>query len=489
MKRITTLLLALAMCLGSVAAAKAVELKASGTWDFAGGWDQTGFKDITGTKNDGISARQRVRTQVNFIVSEQLQGVLAFEIGTLRWGASASGQFYGNAPGGALDADGVNVETRRAYIDWLVPNTDATVRMGIQNVTLPFAAGMGNPVLSDDVAGIVVSSPVTDMFGVTAFWLRPYDAYGNDGYTTTGKANRYMDETDAFGLILPVTGEGWSVTPWGMAASIGSKSGYYDRAYPYYFSGTTNTADSDRTTAWWLGGSIKVDLLDPLTFGMDVMYGRLNKTAFVDGVDEKLGTKGWFVDAALNYKLDWATPGIFGWYASGDKAEAIHDSGYLGRLPSIGTYDGDGFYPTSFGFPGGAGPTQDGQIAWTGTGTWGVGVQLADFSFVDKLSHTLRVAYYQGTNNTENAREYSHPLVANGSNTPLSYNGEMYLTTGDHVWEVNFNHKYQIYENLAAYLELGYLNLSLDEDAWRHTSGGDHSDDAWKAQMLFKYSF
>ncbi len=488
MKRITTLLLALAMCLGGVAAANAVDVKVKGVWDIAGGWDQTGFKDITGVENDNVSARQRFRTQVNIIASEQLQGVLAFEIGTLRWGSSATTQHYGNAPGGSLDADGVNVETRRAYIDWMVPHTDATVRMGIQNLVIPFAAGMGNPVISDDVAAIVVSSPLTEMLAVTAFWARPYDAYGTDPVDANGDQTRRNDETDVFGLILPVTGEGWSVTPWGMAGSVGGASGYYQRAYPGTgISPNNNQVDSDQAFAWWVGGAVKIDLFDPLTFGLDVIYGRANKAdlTFGDGtgtppyVTEQVGTKGWFVDAALNYKLDWATPGIFGWWASGDKAEAL-DDGMLGRLPSLTTWDGDGFYPTSFGFPGGAGPTQDGQIAWTGTGTWGVGVQLADFSFIDKLSHTLRVAYYQGTNNTENARQYGDVLT---------YNGEMYLTTSDHVWEVNFNHQYQIYENLAAYLELGYLHLSLDEDTWGQTNGGDHSDDAWKAQVLFKYSF
>ncbi len=483
MKRITTFLLALAMCCSGAAAALAVDVKVSGVWDFAGGWEQTGFKDVTGKENDNISARERLRTQINFVASEQLQGVVAFEIGTLNWGSSDSSQFYGGAPGGALDSDGINVETRRAYLDWTVPRTDVTVRMGIQNMVAPFAAGMGNPVISDDVAGIVVSSPINDMLGVTAFWLRPYDANFDDG------DEHYADETDLFGLVLPITGNGWSLTPWGMAGSVGGGSGYYQMAYPdSHLADIADQTSSDQAFAWWAGGALKIDLFDPLTFGMDAVYGRVNRTELTfdnvnttlpdDTYTAEVGTKGWFVDAALNYKLDWATPGLFGWWGSGDKADAL-DDGNLGRLPSLTTWDGDGFYPTSFGFSGGAGPTEDGQVALTGAGTWGVGAQIADISFIDNLSHTLRVAYYQGTNNTENAREHGDAL---------NYDGEMYLTTGDHVWEVDFNHKYQMYENLTAYLELGYLHLSMDKDAWGDNIY-DSSDDAWKAQVLFKYSF
>ncbi len=480
MKRITTLMLAAALCFSGVSAASAIDLKATGVWDFAGGWtENVGFPDSghgfsSQNDQDSWSARQRLRTQVNFIASEQLQGVLAFEIGTLDWGSnnSWSNGRTGTRSGGALDADGVNVETRRAYIDWLVPNSDISVRMGIQNLALPGAAGMGNPIISDDVAGIVVSTPFNDFIGATAFWARPFDNHGNDN---PGSGDRW-DEADVFGLLVPVTGEGWSVTPYGMYASVGNASGFYTSAFdaPMLGGGSRPRADG-----YWGGVAVKIDILDPLTFGLDAMYGYLEPVSTGLAGWDKAGTRGWFIDAALNYKLDWATPGIFGWYGSGDDDNAWEDS-KMGRLPVLGTSDGDGFYPTSFGFPGGAGPTKDGQVAWTGTGTWGVGVQLADMSFIENLSHTLRVAYYQGTNDKENAQNWSGRSPA--------YSDEMYLTTKDHVIEVNFDHKYQIYENLAAYLELGYLHLKTDSDLWGNPNFDDN-DDAWKAQLLFKYSF
>ena len=127
--------------------------------------------------DDNFSARHRVRTQVNIITSEYLQAVMMFEIGDLNWGRPGTS---GRGSGAGLDADGVNIETRRAYLDWLIPNTEVSVRMGIQGLTLP-STRMGNVLFDADVAGIVVSSPITDWLSATAFWLRPFDQYRNSG--------------------------------------------------------------------------------------------------------------------------------------------------------------------------------------------------------------------------------------------------------------------------------------------------------------------
>ncbi len=58
--------------------------------------------------------------------------------------------------------------------------------MGIQNITTP-AYASGNSVLNDDVAGIVVSAPINEMVGITAFWARPY----NDNYTGYDRATAF----------------------------------------------------------------------------------------------------------------------------------------------------------------------------------------------------------------------------------------------------------------------------------------------------------
>ncbi|WP_027187095.1 outer membrane homotrimeric porin [Desulfovibrio cuneatus] len=500
MKRISTLLLSAAMLFGTVGAAQAVDIKAKGQFEFVFGWG----KNLGGSKgfnsnaaHQDFIARQRVRTQVNFIASEFLQGVLMFEIGDTDWGRTRNGN-TGPSSGGALDADGVNVETKRAYIDWIVPNTDLSIRMGIQGLALPSATRFNNPVFDADVAAITASYKFNDMFALTGFWARPFDAY-NDRYADNGNGRRLDDSVDMFGLVAPITGEGWALTPWTVMANIGNQSGYAE-----YIMAKDNLnglgrgirdVENDRAFAWWLGTGFELTMFDPLTFGMDVMYGRmgdlegLNVGARPDGVANPdnnftARARGWFLDARLDYKLDWATAGIFGWWSTGDDAE---DQRYdangnmthakLGRMPVVGV--DTGFAPTSFGFSGTKTRGDDNAVSQTGMGTWGIGVQLADMSFIDDLKHTLRVSYYKGTNDRDLARG-DGPF---GSNTRYGVDS-LYLTTGDAAWEVNFDHQYKIYENLTAYLELGYINLDLIKNHFQ-----SDSDDAWKAQVGFKYEF
>lgn len=482
MKKLRWLVVLAAMLFTTAANADGIDVKVKGVWDFVFGWgvNENFYNNREGHRdNDNFIARHRVRTQINFITSEYLQGVLMFEIGGLNWGRDG-GSKNGPASGGGLDADGVNVKTKRAYLDWIIPNTDVSVRMGIQGVSLPMANGYCNPVFSADVAGIVVNTPITDMVGLTAFWLRPFNQNLNDG------TNNYLnDEMDMFGLVLPITGDGWSVTPWAVYSQVGNAAGYYEYITTYAGGAVSASAgnDKDSAHAWWAGLSTQIDIFDPLSFGFDLMYGRLSKADItydtpIGAFDGELGTKGWFFEAALNYKLDWGTPGIFGWYSSGDDRDDV-DDGWFGRMPVVGV--DDGFTPTSFGLAGSyTGISSNSVISISGTGTWGIGLQLADMSFIEDLTHTLRVAYYRGTNDSDIIKD------AAGLDAAPHLSGEyIYLTDKDSVWEVNFDHQYKIYENLTAVLELGYLNLNLDEDVWAE----HRTDDAWKAQVIFRYKF
>ena len=480
MKKLSWLVVLGAMLLGTAAQADGIDVKVKGEWDFAFGWaNNTSFRKDA-RDDDNIIARQRIRTQINFISSEYIQGVLMFEIGDINWGHGGDNvnSKVGQGSGGNLDADGVNVETKRAYLDWIIPNTEVSVRMGIQGVSLPMANGYCNPVFSADVAGIVVNTPITEMFGLTTFWLRPFNRNLNDG------AHNYLnDEMDMFGMTLPITGDGWSVTPWGMYSRVGNASEYFD----YFGVGVDTNGNANLNTgsnAWWAGASTQIDIWDPLSIGFDVMYGHMGKSdvditnpAAKSGFSD-FGTRGWFLEAALNYKMDWGTPGIFGWYATGDDYDDVKD-GQFGRIPVVGV--DDGFGPTTFGFPGGYNIGTDTIVSGTGAGTWGVGLQIADVSFIEDLSHTLRVAYYRGTNDNDVIKKRG----GNDDDMPYTGGETLYLTTKDYAWEVNFDHQYKIYENLTAALELGYINLHLDSDTWTEHK----TDDAWKAQVLFRYEF
>ena len=67
-----------------------------------------------------------------------------------------------------------------------------------------------------------------------------------------------------------------------------------------------------------------------------------------------------------------------------------------------------------------------------------------------------------------------------------------YLTTNDGLLEFNLVNSYQIYENLEANLELGYIVNMIDRDTWRHSTyntGYYSKQDAWKAQLILAYTF
>ncbi|MDR1945967.1 MAG: outer membrane homotrimeric porin [Desulfovibrio sp.] len=523
MKQAKLLLLSLALILATTGGARAdgVDIKVKGEWDFSFGW--TGNLGFTHSVHgnaynagaDAGYAKQRMRFQIDFVISEYLSAVYGIQVGTIDWGRNEANN-VGLGSGGAMDSDGVNMGTHLAYLDWLIPSTDIQVRMGIQPVALP-STPMGSSVLDSQVAGIAVSTPLADWIALTAIWMRPYDAYAGDfGSTNANGRNPRFDEMDLFGLVLPIEIEdfGLKITPWFVYGLVGAGSGYYD----YLFSGSyensvgvdypvdpddpnsaikdASSARGSRSSVYWIGTHLEFSLLDPLVFNVEAIYGRLRKTD-VTGLGNSdlnlengysLGTSGWFLAATLDYTLEIGdgfsmTPGIFGWWSSGDSADA-YKNGKLGRMPTLSQYNA-GFAPTTFGTAGTFSIGTDSAVTGNGIGTWGVGIQLADITFIEDLTHTLRFAYYKGTNSAEAVRNH-------GNNSVFSYaSSALYLTDKDHVFEVNFDHSYAIYENLTAVLELGWLRLSADGDTWRNEEreDGKTGQNAWKAQLVFNFSF
>ncbi|MDY5395063.1 MAG: hypothetical protein SPG38_06780, partial [Desulfovibrio sp.] len=157
MKKLMTLALAAAMMLGAATGANAIDFKAKGQWIMDFNYGMHGkFGESKAAANSGYSrngnhedefeATQRVRLQLDAVASEALSGTVFFEIGDQVWGD--------NDNGGALGADGKVVELKRAYIDWMVPQTDLKVRMGIQGIALPSFTTNASQIMDDDVAAI-----------------------------------------------------------------------------------------------------------------------------------------------------------------------------------------------------------------------------------------------------------------------------------------------------------------------------------------------
>ena len=465
MKKWAVLFLAAGIFLGAAHnGAQAADIKVSGEWDFNTEWNDIGFsKDKT---DDVFHARQRLRTQVDVIASESLKGTVFFEIGDTNWGNSEEG--------GALGTDGKVVEVRYSYVDWVVPQTDLKVRMGLQPFSLPnFVAG--DPIMGgddSDGAGITLSYQFNDMVGASLFWLRAE----NDNAGDTHNVGNAMDFV---GLSVPLAGEGWQVNPWGMYGNLGKNSlqnvgengeSLISGLLPYGQDGAAALSNDSYRPAWWLGIGGELTMFDPMRFAMDFAYGKADWGNDSNGQD--LTRQGWLVSALGEYKLDFMTPGLIAWYGSGDNSDVMDGSE---RMPTLSP----GWAATTLGWDGSYGIADGAIISNTPVGTWGVVARLADISFMDDLTHTLAVGYYTGTNNTA--------MVTSGFVTGIE-GGNVYLTTKDHAWEVNLDSQYQIYENLTLAAELGFVRLDLDDDIWGSSMDGVDKN-AYKVGLNLNYAF
>ena len=504
MRKLCCILALLGMVLCLPGQASATDIKIKGYFDFVYGWYSNsttfGAEDAEGRKTgDGgdVYAAQRLRFQIDFVASENLSGTVQFEIGDIHWGGSGGDTWgsnsAGNGAGGALGSDGVNVETKHAYIDWIVPETDLSIRMGILPFALPnYANGAlsGGAVLDDDMAGIVASYTFNDYVGVTLSWIRPWNPLINgdeDTIWSDGKASH--DAIDLFVLTLPLTfaDYGLEITPWGIYGSIGEVDTDSDLAsgtlsrYGSIGGGLSGTGGlGDDGNAWWAGLSFKIDTWDPFFIYADFMYASYTSDDMRqwDDNDSYLGKfdndrDGWAMSARIGYRLDNMTPSIIGWYGSGMKDGDSFD----GLMPVLSPDWGF----TSFGWSNSYGIFREAVVNGNNiTGTWGIGLALEDLTLLEKLSHNIRVVYFQGTNDSSLADENSFLDRTN----PALFGGYLY-TTNDWGLEVNLDTSYEIMEGLTLYNQSGYIHTDIDSaNSW-----SNDTDDAWEFAIGFNYTF
>lgn len=420
MKRFLVLAMLAAFVLSASGTAQAVELKAKGTWrvQFNAIKNPTFNSD---EKWDTFAAMQRMRTVFEFIASENLKGVLQLEIGNLTWG---------DAEGGGLNTDGVNIKTRHAYLDYKLPAGDVRLKAGLQPVALP--STLGSHILEADVAALVAHAPFSDAVGLTLGWARAFDL---DKVNPDDITKKWDDEVDVFLAVLPVTLDGISLNPFAAVSRWGKDFNLYELDNP------------KNATMWHAGLNFELDMLDPVSIMGDVNYGQVKWS-------DDFKQSGWIADLVVQYALDMVTPELFFLYESGEGADFLI-SDKSKRMPSIGT-DGGSVSIGGVGYGGGTEFSEDNflrgflveldpmgyQADEGAVGLWAVGAALRDITFMEDLSHELVVAYARGTNHKDNL---------------------FLLTTKDSYWEVDFNTRWQMYENLAVILELAYGKIKLDD--------------------------
>ena len=486
MKRLMTLLLAAGLVCSAVSAATAADIKVKGVWDF--NWQYTNSSFSKETTEDRFDAKQRFRTQVDVIASENLKGVLFFEIGDTNWGRGSDG--------GSLGTDGKTIEVRYSYVDWAIPQTDVLVRMGLQPFILPgFVAG--SSVLDGDGAGITVSGQINENFGASLFWLR-----AENGNTNSIWNNDQNNSLDFVGMSLPMTFDGVKVTPWGMYGIVGGRSlagdargDINDARYgmlpvlPYGSNLGTLEGSRSEGSSWWAGLTGKLTMFNPLRIAGDFNYGSVDMGTIsslggFDGVTNHsidLTRKGWLAAAVVEYKLDYVTPGLLGWYSSGDNSNPYDGSE---RMPTVDA----SWTGSSFGFDGGYGISADTALGSSPVGTWGVALRAKDISFFENLTHTLQVGYYRGTNNSSMPRNSGMTTFHTSYGDTGGMVGTTYLTTKDAAWEATFDTEYQIYKDLTLAVDLGYIRLDLNDDVWGNVINGTEKN-AYKAAVNMRYAF
>lgn len=495
--------------------AYAIDFKVRGLWQLGVGAGvnhlanrASGKKIAQPISDDTFKARNRIRLWIDAVASENLSGSMAFEIGHLRWGQASSGS--------ALGTDGQQVKLWRAHLDWTVPQTDIKFRMGLQNINLPSAAGGSNVFGNVEMAAITASWQINENYGITAMWGRPY----NDNYS--GR-NGYLDNIDVFMLGLPIHYDNIDISPWfiygiqgrnafrvdddnGNFSDYRFTSGDGGNMVAYLSSvpfGRTNLERGDSKpygSLFWAGLPVKVQL-DAWNFELEFNYGFAESMGRYTVEKSHRGTpyatqradtrrEGWLVKALAEYKTDnWGTPGIYGWYASGDDGDLSNGSE---RMPF---FYAETYFTSIMGddtcLYGGIGGNDRSQSY---DGTWGIGLRWKDISFIENLTHMLRATYIQGTNSPEMVK-YSAYLSEGVQDPSLGWQGlsgamDYYLTTRDSLLEINFHNVIDVYENLKVGIEFSYMVNMLDKDVWKRAGNTTFSrTDMWVADLTFFYSF
>lgn len=447
MKRLVVVAIMVAFLLGTVGAAQAIQFQAKGDFQVSANYvkNPNFSKDA---KDDSFSAWQRYRITFEFIANENLKGVVRAHLEDQRWGAGAQQTGPVGGPFGNFDVGqrrAFNYD--RAYLDFMIPNTQVNIKAGLMGIALP--ATLGSHILDDNIWTLVGSTQFNDMVGLTLGWGRLSDASSTpvnfpdfDDYS--------KDEIDMFYAVIPVTLDGMQFNPFLAYA----RSGKY--AFDNVFGRSANH--------WWAGINATVDMFDPIVIMADFNYGGRDHVARAGG-ESLFKAAGWVADLAVAYKMDFMTPTLWGLYESGESRTSQIPTNKSKVMPTISP-DTAGI--STFGFSGSNFRNNaGGRLGLNGpTGKWGVGLKLADITFIDKLTHDFQIAYYKGTNDRRNINLF---------------------TRKDSAWEVNFDSKYMLYENLAAILELGYIGLNLQSDSVYTGTGDD--DNAWKAALGLRYRF
>ena len=418
------------------------------------------FRDTVGNANKDsqafISQRFRLWTTIES-ADKKAKVVWGLEVGDITWGngGGASGQEYGgpcqtapgavcanpggsrvgNGSGGGLGADGVNVETKHAYLWFEIPGwPQASLTVGIQNISL---LELPTEFMSDDMAAIKLNLKF-DPVDLELFVAKVSE-------NTTQNA----DDNDFYGARLGVNvTKDWRFTVEGMVVN----QQCFDRVVQTTAScGGGNGISADFGDTFWVGGTVAGKAGD---IGLEAafVYGQrqLACVGALCGGKRTAEEKGWGVDVAARIPVGPLTVNVQGWYTSGDslRGPAAQSNGKItkdsDKLPIPD--QADSWYTKPLiaeAFAGyqtiGGPPNANSNFYADKTGTYGIGTS-ALYAVTPALTLGGGVAY----------------VGASDAKGPF----------GDNVFEVDGGLFYTINANLRFQGIISYLIPDEGDNAW-----------------------
>ena len=332
---------------------------------------------------------------------------------------------------------------------------------------------------------MALTIPVAQNLAFTPFWINTSSNAWNVSDTAV---HTPRDNTNIWGLVGEFSFDGFQISPYVLLAKTEPHA--LDMHEMSYFRGTDNF-NSNKSIYQGVGLSLKHTALSPLRFTADFYYAHSddnsgNIFSTLAG-DYPIATnrESWYAMLGAEYATVFGTPALKGWYAYSNEGSLHNKSSFADAFSSAPWMN----------------LTFNGTDAWAGekyritntiditeiANTWGLTAQWAGLSFIEDLSHDFALTSIRGSH-------HGRPPQSSLKNPQIDRS----LTTKDYIVEADINTTYNIYQDLAAVLELSYIYKGLDEANWRQlisASGNENTNETldirniWRTALNLRYSF
>lgn len=434
-------MLAAIFMIASAVVVSAAKLEVKGSWRIVANYLDTEEGDKGATlqrQDDQFAIKSRARSTFQFVANEHLKAVTELQFFDKAWGEDYKPANPGQkklAEAGATPGKKYSVLATKAYIEFDVQGIN--VQTGYVPFAVPSATEIFTP-YDENAGGFVVAAPLNDMMSLDAAWMRT-----EQNRVMVPPSSKGSNDRDLFFAGLKVATDAYEFTPWLLFAN------YQENVKE----GTNSTIENQMVAA--LSGKVNMDALSIAT---DIYFGK-NK-----GKDAEDGSNfGGIVSVSM--ATDMMTPEFYVGYFGGQKKDKNNTIPLFAADVTKTTllFDDSAL---------GAGNIMDDYLnnknngASALTSSLFVGAALNNLSFVEGLSHTANVLYIKG-----NTKKDVPNVKWNENSSALT---------------VDFNTKYQIYEQLALIAEIGYAQVEQKE---ANAAGDDAKSNLFGVTTGLKYSF